>query len=125
MPIVYQSTLNDCLSRCGEIPNGSIPITYNPDFHQQRGQTMDYQLHDFVGNLGVAMILATYFLVQIRKLDATGLTYISLNFLGAALILYSLLFDFNLSAFIIEFVWALISLVGLRRFLREKSRDRT
>ena len=85
---------------------------------------MDYQFHDFIGNLGVAMILVTYFLVQVRKLDATGITYITLNFLGAALILYSLFFDFNLSAFIIEIAWALISLIGFHRYWRERQRQR-
>ena len=83
---------------------------------------MDYQVHDFVGNVGVVMILTTYFLVQIRKLEATGVTYMGFNVLGATLILYSLLFEFNLSAFIIEIVWALISVVGFQRWWREKHR---
>jgi hypothetical protein len=43
-----------------------------------------------------------------------------LNGLGALFILYSLWFDFNLSAFLIELIWLLISLVGLGRWLLEK-----
>ena len=81
---------------------------------------MDYQLHDFIGNVGVVLILGSYLLVQLRKLDATGPVYVVTNCLGALLILYSLLYDFNLSAFIIETVWVLISLVGLARIYREK-----
>ena len=81
---------------------------------------MDYQFHDLIGNLGVILILAPYFLVQIRKLDAMGPAFLTANFLGAALILYSLMFDFNLSAFVIESVWAAISLVGLGRIFLEK-----
>ena len=42
--------------------------------------------------------------------------------IGAACVLYSLLFDFNLSAFIIEAVWLLISLLGLVRILHERPR---
>ena len=34
---------------------------------------MDYQLHDFVGNVGVVLILGSYLAVQLRRLDATGL----------------------------------------------------
>lgn len=81
---------------------------------------MDYQFHDFVGNVGVTLILVTYFLVQIRKLYATSLPYIIANSVGAIFILYSLAFDFNLSAVIIETAWLLISLVGLGLVLKEK-----
>jgi len=81
---------------------------------------MAYQLHDLVGNLGVACILATYLLVQLRKLDATGMPYLLANGLGAVFILYSLGFDFNLSAFIIEVVWLMISLLGLLRIFLER-----
>ena len=72
---------------------------------------------------GVVLILGTYLMVQLRKLDATGLAYTLANGLGAAFVLYSLMFDFNLSAFIIEIVWVLISLVGLARIWRERRRD--
>ena len=81
---------------------------------------MDYQIHDFIGNVGVAMILASYLLIQLRKMDAMALPYVVFNGLGAALILYSLVYDFNLSAVIIEIAWIIISLVGLVRIAREK-----
>lgn len=81
---------------------------------------MDYQFYDFVGNVGVALILGSYFLVQIRKMSVTDLPYTVLNFLGAALVLYSLVYDFNLSAVIIEIAWLAISVVGLLRILRER-----
>lgn len=84
---------------------------------------MDYHLYDFIGNLGVLLILGSYLLVQIRKLDATGLAYTVANGLGALFVLYSLLYDFNLSAFIIEIVWALISLVGIFRFFHERKQS--
>ena len=63
---------------------------------------MSYELHDFFGNLGVVLILASYLLVQLRRLEATGVAYLVANSLGALLILYSLFFDFNLSAFVSE-----------------------
>lgn len=83
---------------------------------------MTYALHDLVGNAGVAMIVGTYFLVQIRRMSATQLPYIVLNGLGAACILYSLAFDFNMSAFLIELIWLLISLIGLARVALERRR---
>jgi len=81
---------------------------------------MDYHYYDFIGNLGVALILGSYLLVQLRRLPATGLANVIANGTGAACVLYSLLFDFNLSAFIIEAAWLLISSVGLLRILRER-----
>ncbi|MEJ2383746.1 MAG: hypothetical protein P8Y54_05035 [Xanthomonadales bacterium] len=81
---------------------------------------MEYHYYDFIGNVGVALILGSYLLVQLRRLVATDLANVTANGVGAACVLYSLFFDFNLSAFIIEAVWLLISLVGLVRILRER-----
>jgi hypothetical protein len=83
---------------------------------------MDYHYYDFIGNIGVALILGSYLMVQLRRLQATGLANVIANGIGAACVLYSLLFDFNLSAFIIEAVWLLISLLGLVRILHERPR---
>ena len=81
---------------------------------------MEYELHDLIGNVGVLLILGTYLLVQLRRLDATGVPYLLANGLGAGLILVSLARDFNLSAFLIELVWLLISLYGLARIFLER-----
>jgi len=81
---------------------------------------MDYPFHNVVGNIGVVLIVGTYFLVQIRRMSATQPPYIVLNGLGALFILYSLWFDFNLSAFLIEMIWLLISLLGLVRYFLER-----
>lgn len=83
---------------------------------------MDYALHDAIGNLGVVFIVGTYFLVQIGRMSAVELPYIVLNGLGALLILYSLLFEFNMSAFVIEVTWFLISVMGVLRILAQRRR---
>ena len=79
-------------------------------------------MHNVVGNVGVLLIVGSYFLVQIRRMSAVDPPYIVLNGLGALLILYSLWFDFNLSAFLIEVIWLLISLLGLARYIIERAR---
>ncbi len=84
---------------------------------------MDYAVHNIVGNIGVVMIVGTYFLVQIGRMSATQLPYITLNGSGAALILYSLYFDFNFSAFLIEVIWLLISGVGFVRVLLNRRKE--
>ncbi|MFA5233298.1 MAG: hypothetical protein WC390_02780 [Sulfurimonas sp.] len=81
---------------------------------------MNSFLVDVVGIVGVAMVLATYFLLQSEKIDSKGFLYSFLNFLGALLIVYSLLYSWNLASFIIEFFWILISLYGLKKWYRSK-----
>ena len=83
-------------------------------------QLLDYRLHDLIGNLGVALVLGTYFLLSSGRLRIDSVAYPSLNALGAVLIGYSLLFDFNLSSMIIEIVWFSISIYGLARLLRRR-----
>jgi hypothetical protein len=80
---------------------------------------MDYAWFDFVGNVGVVLILLTYLLLQTGRVSSRSAIYSALNALGALLIMVSLCFEFNLSAFIIEFFWLLISLVGLARIKRD------
>ncbi len=81
---------------------------------------MSYAINDLIGTLGVALIIGSYFLVQTRKLPATGLAYTLANALGAFCILISLYFEFNLAAFLVELFWLLISLVGLGRIFLER-----
>lgn len=82
---------------------------------------MSYGWHDLLGNLGVMMILVTYLLLQIGRI-LPGLLFSVANGVGALLILVSLLQEFNLSAFLMEAVWFLISLYGVARyFLQPKT----
>lgn len=81
---------------------------------------MKYGLLDFVGNIGVAMMMIAYLLLQLNKLSA-GLVYSAVNALGASLVVVSLLVNFNLSAFLMEVFWVLISFVGIYRSLRTKT----
>ena len=81
---------------------------------------MTLEWYDFVGTTGVVVILVTYFLLQTERLSSTDVIYSLLNLIGAALIALSLLFDFNLSAFIIEIAWMAISVYGIIRYARGK-----
>jgi hypothetical protein len=76
---------------------------------------MTYGLLDFVGNIGVALMMIAYLLLQLNKLK-NGLLYSVVNAIGATLVILSLLTNFNLSAFLIEAFWVLISLVGIIRY---------
>ena len=78
---------------------------------------MKYAWYDFAGNVGVALMVAAYLLLQMGKLRLNDLSYSLVNVIGAALVLISLLYSFNLSAFLVEVFWLLISLFGLIKYL--------
>lgn len=72
-------------------------------------------LADAAGLLGVLLVLIAYGGAALGRLEPTGPLALVLNLVGACLILVSLLYDFNLSAFVMESLWALIALIGLGR----------
>jgi multidrug transporter EmrE-like cation transporter len=82
---------------------------------------MSYGLLDFVGNIGVVILVITFLMLQLNKIPSDGLAYSLLNAVGASLIVVSLLFDFNLSALLMEVFWVLISFVGIYRYFRLKA----
>jgi len=79
---------------------------------------MKYSFTDFLGNIGVVLIIIDYLLLQLNRIGSNSLSYSLLNAVGAILIIISLLFNFNLSAFIMEAIWVVISLFGLYRYFR-------
>ena len=79
---------------------------------------------DVVGFIGVLLIVVAYLLLQLDKLPSSSPKYSLLNAGGALLIIVSLIFAFNLSAFIMEVFWLLISLLGLWRSLVARSNSR-
>lgn len=68
---------------------------------------------DFIGLVGVAIILFTYGALTLEKVNPKGWAYSAGNGLGALLILISLYFSFNLASFVIEIAWLAISAFGL------------
>lgn len=77
---------------------------------------MNFTFYDFAGSVGVATIIITYVLLQTGKIRSESLVYSVLNGLGAGLIVFSLVFDFNFSAFVVESLWVLISLYGIGKY---------
>ena len=63
---------------------------------------MTYSWYDFLGNVGVLLILLSYLLLQMKKIKSQSMYYSLMNAAGALLILVSLYFNFNLSAFVME-----------------------
>lgn len=72
-------------------------------------------LPDILGVVGVGLILIAYAGATTGRLDPKQAPALLLNLVGALLILWSLYFDFNLSAVLMEGAWALVALFGLAR----------
>ena len=88
--------------------------------------TMNFHLFDLAGFIGVLLIVIAYLLLQLDKLPSSSPRYSLLNAGGALLIIVSLIFAFNLSAFIVEVFWFLISLLGLwRSIISRKNSQRS
>ena len=79
---------------------------------------MQYAWYDFAGNIGVALMVLGYLLLQAEKIRSSDLSYSLMNVIGALLVVVSLLYRFNLSAFFMEVFWFVISIYGLIKFAR-------
>jgi membrane-associated HD superfamily phosphohydrolase len=79
---------------------------------------LDYSWFDLIGNFGVLLMVVAYLLLQLEKVSGSNVSYLLLNAAGAVLVMISLVFRFNLSAFLMEAFWLLISLYGLGKSLK-------
>ena len=82
---------------------------------------MNFAWYDVVGFAGTLMILGAFAAQQIGKLRGDGATYQLLNLFGAAGILVSLMGSFNVSVFVLESAWVLVSAYGLWRSRKARS----
>jgi len=71
--------------------------------------------YDWAGLVGVALTLLAYFLLQAGRARGDALPYQLMNAFGAFAVLLSLLYAFNLSAFVLELLWLGISIYGIAR----------
>jgi len=77
---------------------------------------MQYAWYDFLGNIGVALMVLGYLFLQAEKIRSSDVSYSLMNGIGALLVVVSLFYRFNLSAFLVESFWFVISVYGLIKF---------
>ena len=82
---------------------------------------MSFAWYDVVGFSGTLMILGAFAAQQMGKLRGESPPYQLLNLFGAAGVLISLLGTFNISVFVLESAWVLVSAYGLWRGMRRSS----
>ncbi|MET6989843.1 CBU_0592 family membrane protein [Sediminicola arcticus] len=77
---------------------------------------------DWIGAIGVFLILLGYFLNLREIIKPTDLSYILLNLLGAGIAcVASFLLDY-VPFIILEGIWALVSLMAFIKYLRQRSK---
>ena len=84
---------------------------------------MEYTLPDFIGNVGVAILIGTYFALMIDKIKSSDLSYSLLNLAATVLITVSLFYTWNLSSFLIEMFWFVISMYGIWKWHKQRNHN--
>ena len=77
-------------------------------------------LPDFIGYIGVALLIVTYALLQTDRIDLNGLWYSFKNMIVAVLVTVSLLYTMNNASKVIEVFWFIISVYGLIQYSKRK-----
>ncbi len=107
--------------RPGEVGGRLPPGPRSDDRRQSReGETaeflIDFRWYDALGIVGSVLIVAGYFAVSNKKMDASLPPFQLLNLAGAVMLIVSLAFRPNAGALLIEVLWAVIALVTLMRY---------
>ena len=68
---------------------------------------------DWIGLVGTSSVLGAYFLLQAGRLHGQRIVFQLMNLLGAIGLLVSLYGKFNLSVFLMESAWAVVSAFGI------------
>ena len=75
---------------------------------------------DIIGLTGVALLIITYALLQLDRIDPKGFWYSFNNLIVAILVTVSLIYTPNLASIVIEVFWFIISLYGVVMYYNRK-----
>ena len=73
---------------------------------------------DAVGLFGVVLYVGAYAGLQLGMLGVADLRYSALNAVGGIAVIYSLIWAFNLAAFVTQVFWLMFTIVGFIRSRR-------
>ena len=76
---------------------------------------------DAIGLIGVALYVGAYASLQLGLLGLSDLRYTALNAVGGIAVIYSLIWSFNLAAFVTQVLWLVFTVVGFVRSRRRPS----
>ncbi len=75
---------------------------------------------DVIGLIGVALLIITYALLQLDRIDPKGFWYSFNNMVVAMLVTVSLLYTMNKASMVIEVFWFIISVYGIVMYFKRK-----
>jgi len=78
---------------------------------------------EVVGYSGVALLIVTYAMLQLGKIDPKGFWYSFNNLLVALLVTVSLLHTMNKPSMVIEVFWFIISAYGIYMYFKRRQLD--
>ena len=76
---------------------------------------------DIIGFTGVALLIVTYALLQLERIDPKGFWYSFNNLIVAILVTVSLVYTPNLASLVIEFFWFIIIAYGIYMYFKRKN----
>mgnify|MGYP001345029278 FL=1 len=79
------------------------------------------EIPDIIGYTGVALLIITYAMLQLDKIDPKGFWYSFNNMLVAILVTVSLLHTMNKASMVIEVFWFIISVYGIIMYFKRKN----
>lgn len=77
-------------------------------------------ISDWLGFIGVFLILLAYFLNEINQISNKNITFILLNLIGASLACLASILIKYVPFIVLEAAWALVSLASLINYLKIK-----
>lgn len=81
---------------------------------------MHLTLNDWIGAIGVAILLLAFLLNLLKKISSNSLPYILMNIIGAGMAcIASWLIDY-MPFVVLEAVWMLVSIVALINYFRKR-----
>jgi len=76
---------------------------------------------DVIGLIGVALYVGAYASLQLGILGLSDLRYSVLNAVGGIAVIYSLIWNFNLAAFVTQVLWLAFTVIGFVRSRRAQA----
>lgn len=80
------------------------------------------ELSDYIGIIGVFLILLAYFLHLLGMLKTKSYSYLVINLIGAGLACYASILIHYWPFVVLEAIWALVSLLGIVKLKIGKSK---
>lgn len=77
---------------------------------------------DWIGFIGVTILLIAFFLNLRNLLDKESITYLLLNFIGAGLACFASVLLNYLPFIILEGSWTLVSAIGIYNYITKNSK---